>query len=120
MVKVVLVISGKVATCEITVSVVDKVPRGTSSVLVSDIFIVFRGLLYNLSLLSFMQFHNCSSTVPLGVPVCLLWKLVNNRWSSPGFKTKGYLQDRPVDPRTCASASETCPTRRNNFMRNDS
>lgn len=22
---------------------------------------------------------------------CLLWKLVNNRWSSLGLKTKGYL-----------------------------
>ena len=111
MVKVALVIGGKVATCETTVSVVDKVPHDTSSVLVSDIFTLFRGLLYSLPLLSFMQFRNCSSTVPPGVPFCLLWKLVNNRWSSLGFKTNGYLQDRPVDPRTCASANEACPTR---------
>lgn len=28
--------------------------------------------------------------------------MVNNRWSSQSLKTKGYLQDRPVDLKTCA------------------
>ena len=93
------------ATCEIIVSVVDKVPRGTSSVLESDIFKVSCGLLYSLPLLSFMQFRNYSSTVPPGVLFCLLWKLVNNRRSSISLKTKGYLQDRPVDPKTCANVT---------------
>ena len=121
MVKAALVIGGKVATYETIISVVDKVPRGTSSVLESDIFKVSRGLLYSFPLLSFMQFRNCASTVPLGVPFCLLWKLVNNRWSSLGFKTKGYLQDRPVDPKTCASVSVTYSIRQIiDFVRNGS
>ena len=39
--------------------------------------------------------------VPPGVPICLLWKIVNNRWSSQSPKTQGHSQDRPVDLKTC-------------------
>lgn len=45
------------------------------------------------------EFDTKAQTVPLGVPICLRWFSVNNRW----FSKMVYLRDQPVNLRTyCA------------------